>query len=572
MVAKSKAVMKAPSAKIAKERKAVKQTQRAAVAQQREAESALRKAGGYGKKVVSIWDIPPGGIKNSPAYKKVLSRCGGGKTLPPAETRAGAPLQGGYPLTEYPPNVLVDAQRVYWLPDNWAQVYKNTGPGGTYLGWMSPEGKFFYHRSGYPSAIEESLGRKLSAKDGINGILRFVRTVVKPDADKKFLQECLTAAERKHVVPASQFHFGVVSARRATSDTGIADLMLVQGHFINCGVTPTWYVDEASLEDYKKLGLNAKVGGKLTPARNMALVDANKAGKRCVQVSDDIGKWEFLNIAKQDLRGEKTFDKANAALAGTERHVISPLAAAQFILAKMRSSPLKPQLGGVFPTNNAALTMGCDPYSTDNFILGDFFVVDSSPCRFDTSMTLKEDYDFTCSHLQRHGSILRCNRMFVHAKHATNSGGAVAVRDDSGSKERLNIAILQKKWPGVFMLNKKRKDEVLMHWKNLGNEQDVEAAPKKGLAVKKVSLKSATKKFAQVAQAAFPGSAMLRFTGKEAKEAYITARCKKNDKCTVEQCLGRPYTDASGASRTYGVADLKYDIHAGRLEIMKGKK
>merc|ERR1719222_19775 len=93
-------------------------------------------------------------------------------------------------------------------------------------------------------------------------------------------------------------------------------------------------------------------------------------------------------------------------------------------------------------------------------------------------MTLKEDYDFTCSHLDKHGSVLRCNRMFVTAKHSTNTGGAVAIRDDSGSKERLNIAILQKKWPGGFKLNPKRKDEVTMHWSRHGCEEAVESAPR----------------------------------------------------------------------------------------------
>merc|ERR1719395_187963 len=112
----------------------------------------------------------------------------------------------------------------------------------------------------------------------------------------------------------------------------------------------------------------------------------------------------------------------------------------------MRASPDKPQLGGVFPTANPAMTMCFAEVSTEHFILGDFFVVDSSPCRFDNTMTLKEDYDFTCSHISKHGSVLRCNRMLLHVKHATNSGGAVAVRDGKGEKERYNIAILQKNW------------------------------------------------------------------------------------------------------------------------------
>ena len=133
------------------------------------------------------------------------------ETAPP-EKRDGAPLKGGYPLHKYPPNVIVDGLRCAWLPDDWAQVMKNTGPGGVYHGWLSPEGKFFYHRRGYPSSIEPTLGRTLTIKDGLNALKRNVRNIVKPDADKVFLRECLTSAERKHIAPASKFHFAVVSA------------------------------------------------------------------------------------------------------------------------------------------------------------------------------------------------------------------------------------------------------------------------------------------------------------------------------------------------------------------------
>lgn len=558
MVAKMKTLARGPSLRLAKKRAAIRRTKKAAAEKAKETEKKLRQSGGYGVKTVSIWDIPPGGIEKSPAYRLVLSRCGGGGKMPPAKDRAGAPVKGGYPLHKYAPNVLVDAQRGFWLPDDWAQVIKNTGPGGIWKGWMSPEGKFFYHRNGYPSAMEETLGRRLTAKDGFNGILRTVRNMVGPTADKEFFRECLTASERKHVLTASQFHFAVVSARRATSEQGIADLLLVEGHFRNAGVQPTWYVDAESLAAYKELGLKAKVGGKLTPARNLALADASRAGKVCVQVSDDIGKWEYLNIEKQDLRGETTFNKANAAYAGAKRHVVSPLAAAQFILAKMRSSSLKPQLGGVYPVSNPAMTMGVEEFVTEHFILGDFFVVDSSPCRFDTNLTLKEDYDFTCSHIKKHGSILRCNRMFVYAKHSTNEGGAVATRDGNGSKERYNIAILQGKWPGVFTLNKKRKDEVLMHWSHYSKAEN---APKPKSSVKKIHLKLK----------GFPPGAVLRYTGKKASQPYITARCTMLDNRKVEQCLGTSYSDASGNQRTYNNSDLRYDKMRGFLRVLKKK-
>ena len=65
-----------------------------------------------------------------------------------------------------------------------------------------------------------------------------------------------------------------------------------------------------------------------------------------------------------------------------------------------------------------------------HFIVGDFIVVQpDSPVRFDTRMTLKEDYDFTAQHLQTHGKVCRVNRLLIHAEHRTNEGGAVTVRN-----------------------------------------------------------------------------------------------------------------------------------------------
>merc|ERR1719215_2290519 len=157
----------------------------------------------------------------------------------------------------------------------------------------------------------------------------------------------------------------------------------------------------------------------------------------------------------------------------------------------MRADEQKPKLAGVFPTANAAMTLGAEEFGRHHFILGDFFVAEpsskcrfdnsitlfwvtffvaepSSKCRFDNSMTLKEDYDYTCAHIHAHGSVLRFNRMFLQVKHASNAGGAVEERlkAKKGVKERENIAILQRKLPGVFRMNKNRKDsdsEVVMN-------------------------------------------------------------------------------------------------------------
>jgi len=232
------------------------------------------------------------------------------------------------------------------------------------------------------------------------------------------------------------------------------------------GVQPTWYVDKPSVPQYRAVGLTVVEGGKLVPARNMALRKAKKQGKVCVQISDDISKW---NYCQGEVNRQRTLEAANKAGHEAATLRISPLAAARFIVAKMRSVPegqKRPMLGGVFYNSNHGQSFMTDAFTVDNFILGDFFVQEpSSPCLFDPRMTLKEDYDFTCSHLAKHGAILRCNRMMIQAAHETNAGGAVSERDEAGTKERKNIAILQEKWPGVFRTGKRGDTQVVMNWK-----------------------------------------------------------------------------------------------------------
>merc|ERR1712048_758165 len=129
-------------------------------------------------------------------------------------------------------------------------------------------------------------------------------------------------------------------------------------------------------------------GGKLIPARNMCLDDAQKLGKVCVQASDDIEKWMYIK-EQGGWTKKKTQAEANAAGRTALRYLVSPVAAARFILAKMRAaSDPKPQLGGVLPHHNPGQSIRCTPTSPNVFILGDFFVVDKSECRFDPRMTL----------------------------------------------------------------------------------------------------------------------------------------------------------------------------------------
>lgn len=282
-----------------------------------------------------------------------------------------------------------------------------------------------------------------------------------PEADR-LLFASLTEEERAVLPPADDIHFCVISGMRTRTAEGIRDIMNTQAMFKAAGVAPKWYVDTKSVPDYCKLGLDACNGGKLIPARNVALDDACKMNKACCQISDDIARWEFFNGDEVGARGDAA---ANAAWRRAERYQVSPVAAARYILTKIRACKLRPKLGGVYPLGNAARGFRMDACTNAHFILGDFFVVEPSPIRMETRLTLKEDYDYAAAHLEGYGAVVRCNRLVISAKHNTNAGGACAIRDPEGKEERKNIAILMEKWPGAIRDHTRRPNQVVLHWK-----------------------------------------------------------------------------------------------------------
>ena len=80
--------------------------------------------------------------------------------------------------------------------------------------------------------------------------------------------------------------------------------------------------------------------------------------------------------------------------------------------------------------------------------------------RFDPEIRLKEDYDYTLQHIERHGGTVRYGKYLATFKHYKNAGGAVSYRTEQ--LEQKTIAQLKTKWPGCFADNPKRPNEILM--------------------------------------------------------------------------------------------------------------
>lgn len=177
--------------------------------------------------------------------------------------------------------------------------------------------------------------------------------------------------------------------------------------------------------------------GNLMDSRNFALEHAFAANKICVQLSDD-------------CKGVKT----NGQLM-TKKKV--PLSTAIHDIVQKFKTVKGVNLLGVPPTDNDFFAGKL--IVMNKFCIGDMLFVKPSTPRFDTQLTLKEDYDFTLQHM-RLGTVLRYQKYLFSFQHYTNKGGAVDVRTDE--EEQKNIRILMNKWPDKIRLNPKRKNEILM--------------------------------------------------------------------------------------------------------------
>ena len=230
----------------------------------------------------------------------------------------------------------------------------------------------------------------------------------------------------------ADYYWSVISARRP-------DNVPLMEERIGAGLV--WYVAEGDGPAYEDAGADSVIeAGPLCRARNMAIDDAQAQQLPCVQMSDD-----FRRVKRKQLPSESVVE-------------ITAQEAADEIWTQMAG--LGARLGGCSPTAN--------PYFAHvdvklaGFVVGDFIVVGDTDLRFDESMSLKEDYDYTAQHLARYGLVARCDLVLAEFAHRSNAGGAVAYR--TADLERQMIRHLMKKWPGKFRLNPKRQNEIIMRW------------------------------------------------------------------------------------------------------------
>jgi len=190
---------------------------------------------------------------------------------------------------------------------------------------------------------------------------------------------------------------------------------------------------------YEKHGCkNVFETGKLIESRNKALEMAFAKNEICVQLSDDL-KRVYLN---------KNF--------GEKKEVNIDFAIKELVSVFNKIENV--YLMGVPPTSNDFFAKS--KISKNTFCIGDMLFVKPTELRFDTQLTLKEDYDYTLQHLDKYGSCFRYQKYLFEFEHYKNKGGAVDYRNEA--EEQKNIFILRAKWGDKIRMNSKRKNEILI--------------------------------------------------------------------------------------------------------------
>lgn len=197
-----------------------------------------------------------------------------------------------------------------------------------------------------------------------------------------------------------------------------------------------WVVPRGQEPDYRMCGASrvhgvaARGARPLASQRNFALEHAFERGLVCVQTDDDP---KSLAIAR-------------------DRKAV-PASIEDFFAEWRWVREERPQihLFGVNATNNHFFARD---KVTQLCIYGWLFAVWPSPERFDESLPLSEDIDFTCLHRERYGAVGRLEWLIPAYDHAKNRGGCQEYRTDA--LEHATDELLLNRWPQYLKMNPRR--------------------------------------------------------------------------------------------------------------------
>ena len=239
----------------------------------------------------------------------------------------------------------------------------------------------------------------------------------------------------------------VISARRPMN------VIAMQNHFPE-DEPVTWVVPADDAESYRATGARDIIAVDDPPrgsdtyalpkARNAALQAAAAAGEICIQSDDDLRRLSLW------ARKPGSHDK----LRGAQRIDTDWVTVRDMLIMQLEGGSAR--LAGVAPTANVGF--GSDTISTRAFVIGSLCATNTDEVLFDERLPLKEDYDFTCAHIERFGAVARINRIITDYAHYTNRGGAVSYRNTDN--EHATAQMLLRRWPQYLQPHRSRPNEL----------------------------------------------------------------------------------------------------------------
>lgn len=205
----------------------------------------------------------------------------------------------------------------------------------------------------------------------------------------------------------------------------------------------TWVVPHPERHDYTAAGAHAVLPvldpppGRhaLCAARNAAMDHAAEHGTVCIQTDDD-------------CKGFKTVPAHQAKP--------TPTTWPQLRDALLTALDGTAHLAGVPPTDNAYFARG--KRLDYGFIIGSLCATDTDTIRWDETLPFKEDYDYTCGHLNAYGKVARLDNYVASYQHYSNRGGAVTNRTPTA--ELALVKTLTERWPQYLRPHARRPGEL----------------------------------------------------------------------------------------------------------------
>jgi len=205
----------------------------------------------------------------------------------------------------------------------------------------------------------------------------------------------------------------------------------------------TWVVPYPEHHDYTAAGADFTLAvidpppGEfaLSAARNAALLHATQQGAVCIQTDDDCKGFKHVSDAHPKGR---------------------PAPWVQLRAALLNVLDGTVHLAGVPPTDNAYFARG--RVLDYGFVIGSLCAADTYEPRWDQGLPFKEDYDYTCAHLDAYGKVARLDMYIASYQHYSNRGGAVANRTPGAEMGLVNT--LTERWPQYLKPHPKRIGEL----------------------------------------------------------------------------------------------------------------